>query len=265
MPTHRGIANVNCTRLYYEMAGVGHPLVLIHGNTLDIRMWDDQFEPFARQYQVIRYDMRGYGRSSLPTGEPYAPADDLMALLRHLGLTQAHILGLSRGGLVAIDFALTYPEATDTLIVVDTGLRGFPLEAFETFVSHVRSAGMTSGIAAARQHWLAGALFAPALEQPQVAARLTQMVTDYSGWHWLNNETLRLLEPPPIQQLDTMNVPTLVIVGERDLPDFHAVAGVMHQRIPKASKVVMPGVGHMANMEDPARFNEIVLGFLADK
>ena len=125
MHTDQGIADVNGTHLYYELAGSGDPLVLIHGNTLDTRMWDDQFEPLARRYQVIRYDMRGYGKSALPTADSYAPADDLMALLRHLGFGSAHVLGQSRGGAAAIDFALTYPEATDTLTVVDTVLRGF--------------------------------------------------------------------------------------------------------------------------------------------
>lgn len=265
MHTHQDFADVNGTRLYYEMAGSGDPLVLIHGHTLDIRMWDDQFEPLARHYRVIRYDMRGYGKSALPTAESYAPADDLMALLHHLGLKYAHILGLSRGGGVAIDFALTYPEATDTLIVVDTALRGFQWETFGTSLSQVQSAGRTSGIEAARQRWLDDALFAPALENPRVATRLKQMVADYSGWHWINNDTIRLLDPPSIQQLDRISIPTLIIVGERDLPDFHTIAETLHQRIPNASKVVMPGVGHMSNMEDPERFNEIVLGFLADK
>jgi len=263
MHTSQGIASVNGTHLYYEITGEGHPLVLIHGNTLDVRMWEDQVEAFAANYQVIRYDMRGFGRSALPTAETYAPADDLGALLSFLGLTHAHILGLSRGGVVAIDFALTYPEMTDTLVVVDTALREFPWQAFGELTAAVRSAAATSGIEAARACWKSGALFAPALAHPQIAARLGQMVADYSGWHWLNQEPVRLLEPPPTEQLHTIAAPTLVIVGERDMPEFHAIADLVHQRIPRASKVVMPGIGHMSNMEDPARFNRVVLDFLA--
>jgi pimeloyl-ACP methyl ester carboxylesterase len=262
---HQDHAEVNGTRLYYEMAGSGDSLVLIHGNTLDTRMWDDQFEPLARHYRVIRYDMRGYGKSALPTQESYAPADDLIALLHHLGLKAAHILGQSRGGSVAIDFALTYPGATDTLIVVDTVLRGFQWREFGASLSQVHAAGRTSGIEAARQRWLYDAMFAPALENPRVAPRLKQMVADYSGWLWINDDRIRLLDPPSIQQLDRISRPTLIIVGERDLADFHEIAETLHHRIPNACKVVMPGVGHMANMEDPQRFNEIVLGFLADK
>lgn len=263
MYTQQGIALVNGTKLWYETAGAGSALVLIHGHTLDVRMWDDQFATFAAQYHVIRYDMRGYGRSALPGASPFAPADDLQALLSYLGIAHAHILGLSRGGVVAIDFALSYPAMTDTLILADTALREFPWQAFGEFTATVKLAATDAGIAAARECWQRGALFAPTLEQPQVAARLREMVTDYSGWHWVNQEPLRLLEPPPTEQLDTINAPTLVIVGERDLPEFHAVAELVSQRVPNASKFVMPGVGHLSNMEDPVRFNKLVLEFLA--
>lgn len=75
MKARQGTASVNGTQLYFEIAGEGHPLVLIHGNTLDVRMWDDQIDTFAAKHQVIRYDMRGFGRSALPTHEAYAPAD----------------------------------------------------------------------------------------------------------------------------------------------------------------------------------------------
>jgi pimeloyl-ACP methyl ester carboxylesterase len=263
MHRHQDVAVVNGTRLYYETAGSGNPLVLIHGNTLDSRMWDDQFDEFASHYKVVRYDMRGYGQSDLPSGTPYAPAEDLRALLSHLDISHAHILGLSRGGAVAIDFALTYPEATDSLILADTGFWKFSWIEFGEFSSQVREAAVTYGIEVARERWLEGALFAPAMECPKLAARLNQMVAAYSGWHWVNDEALVFLDPPPIQQLDTIAVPTLVLVGERDIQDFNAIADVVQQRIPNAVKLVLPGVGHVSNMEDPAHFNAVVLDFLA--
>ena len=92
------IAEVNGTRLYYEMSGSGDPIVLIHGFTFDVRMWDDQVQAFSQQYQVIRYDVRGFGRSALPTEQAYARVDDLKALLDHLGIAGAYLLGLSMGG-----------------------------------------------------------------------------------------------------------------------------------------------------------------------
>lgn len=183
MKTQTGFADVNGTRLYYEIAGSGHPLVLIHGNTLDNRMWDDQFEVFAQQYQVIRYDLRGFGKSNVPQPqESYAPADDLMSLLKHLGLSHAHILGLSRGGAVAIEFALTYRDATDTLIAVDASLGGYTWgDDFGASQVRIREMTRTSRVEAAKERWLNGDLFAPALAKPNVSVALKRIVGDYSG------------------------------------------------------------------------------------
>jgi pimeloyl-ACP methyl ester carboxylesterase len=254
---------VNGTRLYYEDAGVGKPLVLIHGNTLDTRMWDDQFASFAQHYRVVRYDMRGYGQSAMPTADPYSPAQDLKCLLAHLGIPRAHILGLSRGGAVALDFALAYPEATDTLMLADTGLWKFDWGEFGEFASGVRSVALASGVETARQCWLGGAIFAAAMEQSEVAARLKEMVRDYSGWHWLNSEALALSDTSLMQQLKNLVAPVLVLVGERDLQDFQRIAEMLVSAVPGAHKTVLPAVGHLSNMEGPVRFNEAVLRFLA--
>ncbi|MCI0575581.1 MAG: alpha/beta fold hydrolase, partial [Chloroflexi bacterium] len=148
-------AEVNGTRLYYEVAGAGPPLVLIHGYTLDTRMWDDQFEAFAQHYQVIRYDLRGFGRSAMPTGESYTHHEDLKALLDHLGLARAHILGLSLGGGIAVNFALAYPEATQSLILVDTSVLGgfeWPEELGRWF-ARIHSAARDGDMRLAKQHW----------------------------------------------------------------------------------------------------------------
>ena len=91
MHTRHGFVEVNGARLFYEVAGAGFPLVLIHRSALDTRMWDDQFEVFAQQYQVVRYDRRGFGRSALPTGS-YTHADDLAALLAYLDVHHPMLL-----------------------------------------------------------------------------------------------------------------------------------------------------------------------------
>lgn len=261
-----GYADVNGTRLYHEVAGSGLPLVLIHGFTLDIRMWDDQFGTFARYYRVICYDVRGFGKSALPVpGESYSHTDDLRALLEHLGVAEACVLGLSMGGGIAIDFALACPEMTRALIPVDSGLEGYPLPPdVAASLESIAVAARESGVEAARRLWLDHPVFEPAFERPDVASRLVRMVSDYSGWHWLNDDPVRVLDPPAAQQLGRIGVPTLVIVGERDLPGCHAIADTVGQKVPNARKVVLPGVGHMASMEDPDAFNEVVLSFLSE-
>lgn len=246
-----------CNGLYYEAAGAGEAILFIHGFGLDTRMWDDQFEVFAQRYRVIRLDLRGFGKTPPPTGE-YANTDDLKAVLESLGEERAHIIGLSMGGGVALDLAITYPQIVRSLVLVDSALGGFPYKSgFGVGAKEV-------GLEAAKQRWLAHPLFAPANRHPALAARLQQMVADYSGWHWLNRDPGRAPDPLPYHRLGEITAPTLVIAGELEVPDFRAIAEVLEQGIRGARKVVLPGVGHMSNMEAPEAFGQTVLGFLKE-
>lgn len=259
-----GFATVNGTRLYFETEGTGHPLVLVHGFSLDTRMWDAQMEQFAHRYQVIRYDVRGYGKSAVPGTEGYYHADDLGALLDHLGIERAHVLGLSLGAAIAIEFVVAYRQMASALVAVDPVLWGYEWSASnDEAMGKIWGAGRTSGIEAAREMWLADPMFAPALANPQVAQALVRIVSDYSGWAWANDDPGLLPDPPAAMRVEEISVPTLAIVGELDVPDFHGVVDTLSSRIEGARKVVLPGVGHMSNMEDPRAFNEAVLAFLA--
>jgi pimeloyl-ACP methyl ester carboxylesterase len=173
---------VNGTRLYYELEGSGPVVTLLHGFSLDYRMWDGQLDTFAREFRVLRYDLRGFGRSGGAGPEPYAPADDLRALLDHLDIESTAVVGLSMGGGFAIDFALAYPERTTALVAADSALAGFEWTGGRPSAWHAELAS-TQGVAAAKQAWLDCVLFQPAAEQPAVAAALRRLVDCYSGWH----------------------------------------------------------------------------------
>lgn len=258
-----GIADVNGTRLYYEVAGDGLSLVLIHGFTLDTRMWDDQFEEFAQQYRVVRYDVRGFGKSALPTEESYSHVDDLKALLNHLEIVQAHILGLSMGGSIAINFALSQPEMTRKLIVVDAGPEGSMSDKGLRSLDPILARAGAAGGKAANEVWLDHPLFKPARENPAVGARLAQIVGENSGWHWVNSNPLRPMDPPVIPRLNEIKAPVLIIMGEHDESYIHESAAIMRHGLREPQLVVLPNVGHMSNMEAPQLFNEVVLSFLA--
>jgi 3-oxoadipate enol-lactonase len=152
-----GYADVNNTRLYYEIAGSGDTLVLIHGNFGDNRHWDGQFEALAKNHKVIRYDVRGYGRSSLPVeGESYSNHDDLKALLEHLGISNAHVCGLSMGSGIAVDFALAYPKMCESLIPIGPWAFGYNSPAtaeINELFGKISSVLKESGTKAAADCW----------------------------------------------------------------------------------------------------------------
>lgn len=264
MDHQSGLADVNGTQLFFEIAGTGDALVFIHGFGSDRRVWDDQFDTFAQHYQVLRYDLRGHGKSALPTQEPYAHADDLKALLNHFGIQRVHLIGQSFGGEIALNFTLTYPESVQSLILVDTSLGGHQWS--EEWVNSwipVGAAASTRGKEGVLELVLKHPLIAPAMQNPRVNPKLTQIFSDYSAWHFLNTDTVQYLEPPAAQRLDQIKTRTLIILGEDDLLDYHSIAAQLEQ-IPNAKRVNLP-CGHVVPMEVPEQFNQIVLNSLATK
>jgi 3-oxoadipate enol-lactonase len=256
-------AEVNGTRLYYEVAGSGASIVLIHGLGTDSSFWDLQFELFAKSYQVIRYDTRGHGRSALPTDEPYSHTEDLKALLDHLGIAQATLVGQSMGGGIAIDFALAFPERTTRLVLAEPGLDGYawPPEWDATW-EPVANAFASEGSRAALEQLLVHPLMAFTFEQPEPRARLLEIFSNYSGWHFVNADPVIVADPPAIQRLDEIRVPVLVFIGEQDVSHFHNIAGTLAQHLPDVQRVELAGVGHVVPLEAPEKFNGGVLHFL---
>src|SRR5256885_1566722 len=119
-----GYVDLGDGRLYYEVAGEGEPLVLSHAGFVDSRMWDDQWQAFAQHYRVVRFDMRGYGKSD-PVSKPISRRQDFLGVLRQLGIERAHLLGCSMSGEVVIDLALEHPEMVLTLMPVSASPSGF--------------------------------------------------------------------------------------------------------------------------------------------
>jgi 3-oxoadipate enol-lactonase len=262
-----GYADVYGARLYYEMMGMGHPLVLIHAGIADSRMWDDQFTDFAEHYRVIRYDIRGFGKSAMPTGSS-STSRDLYGLLTVLGIARAYVVGLSIGGGIAIDFTLRYPEMVSALVLVASGLGGTQpsaemRRADATVDAALERGGIDAAVEAENRLWVDGPKRTPDQVDPTVRARVSEM----------NGALYRLpevdaprerLDPPAIGRLGEIHVPTLILVGDGDVPDVIETANLLEQGIAGARKVVFPGVAHMVNMEHPEAFNRIVLNFLRD-
>jgi pimeloyl-ACP methyl ester carboxylesterase len=259
-----GFADVDGGRLYYETAGTGRPLVLLHAGIADSRMWDAQMAAFAPHYQVIRYDQRGYGLSSVPDS-PYAPARDLQQLLHYLGVGQALLVGLSGGGLLALDFTLEYPEMVAAMVLTAPGLSGFQWSSALEAQSRQLAAALERGdVPAAVDLWLALWVEGPAAPagraDPAVRDRMRELLTDRFSRPPGQGEP-RLLEPPAIGRLAAVACPTLIVAGDQDVPDILRNTELLQAKIPGARRVVLPNVAHMVNLERPAEFNALVLDF----
>jgi pimeloyl-ACP methyl ester carboxylesterase len=262
--TGRGFAPVDGTRLFYEVKGTGPALVLIHGGQLDSRMWDEQFDAFARQFTVIRYDVRGYGGSYQPD-RLYSDADDLAALLDYLKARKAHLVGLSLGGRIAVDFAVAHPKRVSSLTLVGPGLAGYePPNAEETDLRmwNLLKAARDDGPEAVTEAWLKDPFMAPAMEQAGLASRLRRLTRE-NAHCWLRNPVLqRSPRPLAAKRLDQIKVPTLLVLGDRDLPQIKATIETLEKGINGSKKVVIKGAGHMVSMERPDEFNKVLLAFL---
>lgn len=264
MHIHRRLVETNGGQLYIETAGSGYPLVLVHGFSLNTRMWDDQFTDLAQDYYVIRYDMRGFGQSSIPTQARYSHVEDLHAVLAHLDVAEAYLVGHSMGGARVLEFALTYPDTVRALILIASGVIGLPWSpALAALMDAIWAQAKVDGTEAAKATWLAHPFFAQAMRQPLVAARLKQIVAGYSGWHFVNVDPGQGIEPPAAKRLSHITIPTLVVVGEHDVPDFLTTSDMLAQHMSNAQKVVVAGAGHMVNMEAPDQINAAMRHFLS--
>jgi 3-oxoadipate enol-lactonase len=249
-------------RLRYFVAGEGHPVVFLHGFGLDSSMWDRQWPVFAEHYRSIRYDLRGYGASSVPTGR-YSHVDDFIALTDFLKARPAHLVGLSLGGRLALRIAAQVPERVRSLTLVDAALDGHIWsdawsESWQAMIAAART-----DVNHAKALWLQHELFKPGLTRPAVAAALDTMVRRYTGWHFHSEDPGVAPASPVAERLSTILAPTLVIVGALDLPDFQAIARRLAGEVPRASLRIIPNAGHMSNLEEWDQFNQLVLAHLA--
>jgi pimeloyl-ACP methyl ester carboxylesterase len=252
-------------RLVYEMTGNGPAVVLVHGFGLDMRMWDAQVAPLAARFRVVRYDCRGFGASGpFDPAVPYTHADDLLALLDHLAISDAVLVGLSFGGRVALQTALAAPARVRGLVLLGAVLDGVPWDAGSAdALDEVARQVQVGGVLAGRAAWLAHPLFAAARERPDLASRLAAMVAGYPGQHWLGQDPHRQARPQPIDVLEDLVTPVLVAVGEHDVACFREMSAVLARRIPGAEYRAVADAGHMINMEQPAAVSELLTRFLA--
>jgi 3-oxoadipate enol-lactonase len=236
----------------------------MHGFGLDSRMWEPQLAGLRGRHRTIAIDLPGFARPpSTPTVSGITAARAALEVLDSLNVDRVHVVGHSLGGAVATDFALAFPHRVRTLVLVDALMRGknAGIAAWSRCVELAKLGKLSDAMDA----WLADPLFAPSIEQADVAARLRAMANDYDGAHWRDeiSTTFENVDPPTAKLLGELRAPTLVVMGERDLPGFRAMADEYASVLPNARKVVLPGVGHMPSLEAAEAFNTAVAAFFA--
>lgn len=266
-----GYAEVEGVRLFYEMAGEGPDLVFVHAGCADRRMWEGQFLPFARHYRVLRYDIRGYGNSTLAKG-PFSNRQDLYRLLGFLQIPKAHFVACSIGSQTVLDFALEHPEYIASLTLVSPAVSGYryegpPPQPVLDLIAARQSGNLEGAAEIQAQIWVDG-LKRPA-DQVNVAAHelVRQMSLDaLKIQRDAIKETTFLIEeplqPPAMDRLEQVIAPTLTIAGDFDDDTVLAIADLLAKHIRGARKVIMHETTHLPNVEKPEEFNQIVLEFL---
>jgi pimeloyl-ACP methyl ester carboxylesterase len=269
MAAETGFIEVEGAKLYFEAEGEGSPVVMIHAGVAHLRMWDAQVAAWRDRHRVIRYDTRGFGRT-VTHDVPYSNRADLAAVMDHFGLEKAHVVGLSRGGMIALDFAVEQPARAKSLVWVAGGLRGFEadddprlLQVWPEMERLEAAKDWERLVELETQIWTDG----PGQRTDRVDPELRRQMIEW------NLENYRAEQPaeqaqspdvPAVQLLNRLTMPTLFIWGTLDEQPVGVAGAKLTADVAGARSHVFEGVAHMVNLERPEEFNRLVGDFLDD-
>ncbi len=256
--------NVKDIEMYYEVTGEGDPLLLIHGLGSSTRDWEEQVPFFSEKYQVITIDLRGHGKTDKPKG-PYSIkmfAEDIAELLKKLGITSTHVLGISLGGGVAFQFAIDFPGLVRSLVIVNAGIE-YLMDSFKMKFELFKRTFIVKLISMKKM----GEVLAPRLfikpEQEELRKKLIE--------RWAENDkkaylaAMNALKGWSVRdQLNKINFPTLVIGSDEDYTSS-SVKEEYTALISNARFIEIEDVRHAIPFEKPKEFNDIVMNFLLEQ
>jgi pimeloyl-ACP methyl ester carboxylesterase len=259
-----GFAPVEGTALYYEIAGDGPPVVLLHPGQAGQVLWDRQFLPFARAHRVLRFDARGFGRSELPD-IAFSFHEDLRGLLDYLHVDRPSLVGLSLGGRTAIDFALVHPDRVASLVLVNAGISGytFSLDDYSREINDaVERNDRAAYVESSLRQWFDGPGQPTSRTPPALREEVKRIMREQTELAARRATRPRLTEVGALERLQEITAPTLIVESALDAPDIHTIAALLQRDIRGSRRVVIDNAAHLVNVERPDEFARVVLDFL---
>ena len=256
------------SELYWEEAGNGPAVVLVHEAIADSRMWEPQWQTFPSAHRTVRYDMRGYGRSPIGPGT-YSLGRDLVSLLDEVGLERTSLVGGSLGGRVALEVAVAQPERIEKLVLMDPGGPGGDWSeetqaGWEEEDAALERGNIDAAVEVNLRMWVDGPHRSPSEVDPDLRARVGEMQRRAFELQMPVFETAHeeLLVPELADRVGEVRAPTLILTGDEDRDDMQALANQLAERIPDAQRTSIPRAAHIPSLERPEEFNRLVLEFL---
>ncbi len=256
-----GFVDVEGGKIFYEAAGQGPVIVMTHDGILHRETWNAQFAALSGRYRMVRWDRRGYGKSPTASSK-FSHLDDLLAVMKALKIERATMMGCSAGSLITQYFAIQHPEMVTSLVLVG------PIVSGAQFSEHFRKRGdrgQPGEGATPEQNIDYWTMKDPWIMAPESAeGRATMRALLVANPQDLTASSAPAIWPkdPALPRLGGIKVPTLIIVGEADIPDVHAHSGAIEAAIPGAKRIVLTHSGHLPQVEVPDAFNRAVLDFL---
>lgn len=261
---------LNGTTFHYKLSGEGDDtLVFIHAGVADSRSWQRQLDFFAQRSRVLMYDVRGYGQTVMPPNQNYSHHDDLKALLDDLQITNCKIVAMSMGGAIALNFAFTYPDMVEAMVLVGSACGGYKLtdpkleELWEAAGDAYEAGDKHLAAHIEMETWLVG----PGRDLDDVPQYLRDEVIEMILRSYELEEQAEgieeiTLDPPAFARLGEIKTPALILVGEYDTEAIQTVSEILHERMPHTKKIVLSDTAHLPNLEKPDEFDRLVRDYL---
>lgn len=256
---------MNKAEIYFETVGEGKPVVFIHAGVADSRMWDPQFEKAPDGFQFIRLDLRGFGNTKIPK-EQYTDCEDVLAVMDHLEIDRAVMVGCSMGAEVALDLVALATYRLDGLVLIGASAPGFepPSSDYQSpqwpYAVEAFEAGDLTRVAELdAEMWVVGRGRESADVDPDVVELVKEMDLTALRTEERRDERRRA---PQLKALPHVDIPTLIVVGEHDLPQLLEASEHLEETIEHASQVIIEDAAHLPSLEQPKAFNEAFYTFL---